>query len=422
MKNTPVRGVLPNVATEPVRAATYREVFAVGEFRALFAAHLLSVLGDQMARVALAVLVFDRTRSAGLTALAYALTFLPSLVAGPLLSGLADRYSRRTLMIITDIGRAVLVAGMTVPGLPLFWVCALLVAVQMLAAPFNAARAATVALVLTGDRYVVGSAVSNLSFQLAQLLGFAAGGLVVAGLGTSGALLADSATFVLSGLLIVFGVRARPVPNAETASSSWLADLGAGVRLVAGHPRLRSLVLLGCVSGCYIAAEGLAVPYTTAHQAGSVAAGLMLAANPAGDVVGIVLIRRLRPDLRLRLMGPLAVASCVPLLGFVFDPPVVVAVAVLALSGLASAYQVAANAAFVQAVPDGRRGQAFGLASTAMLVAQGLGILLAGAMAEVITPGMAIAALGLIGVAGAVLASAAWGRASGSTGEGVATH
>jgi hypothetical protein len=70
------------------RPASYREVFAVAEFRALFGAQLLSTLGDQLARVALAVLVFQRTSSPGLTTLTYALTYLPDLLAGPLLSGL----------------------------------------------------------------------------------------------------------------------------------------------------------------------------------------------------------------------------------------------------------------------------------------------------------------------------------------------
>ena len=104
--------------SEP-RPARYRDVFAVAEFRALFAAHLLSVIGDQFARVALTVLVFARTGSAALTALTYALTFLPAIVAGPLLSGLADRYPRRTVMVVADVARAALVAVMAVPGVPL---------------------------------------------------------------------------------------------------------------------------------------------------------------------------------------------------------------------------------------------------------------------------------------------------------------
>lgn len=81
------------------RRAGFLEVLAVREFRALWAAELLSITGDQLARVGLAVLVFARTSSASLTALTYALTFLPALLGGVLLGGLADRFPRRGVMI-----------------------------------------------------------------------------------------------------------------------------------------------------------------------------------------------------------------------------------------------------------------------------------------------------------------------------------
>src|SRR5829696_7981267 len=164
------------MAASAGRPATYGEVFAVAEFRALFAAQVLSVVGDQFARVALTVLVFDRTGSAGLAALAYALTFLPDVLGGPLLSGLADRYPRRTVMVVADLARAGLVALMALPGVPLWGLGALMVAVQLLNTPAGAARAATMPAILAGDRFVLGSAIHNTTVQLAQVLGFASGG------------------------------------------------------------------------------------------------------------------------------------------------------------------------------------------------------------------------------------------------------
>lgn len=73
--------------------AGFGEVLRVPEFRAMLLAELFSIVGDQLARVALALLVFQRTDSAALTALTYALTFVPSVLGGALLSGLADRYT-----------------------------------------------------------------------------------------------------------------------------------------------------------------------------------------------------------------------------------------------------------------------------------------------------------------------------------------
>jgi predicted MFS family arabinose efflux permease len=398
------------------RKTTYREVFAVGEYRALFAAQVLSVVGDQFARVALTVLVFERTGSAGLAALTYALTFLPDLLGGPLLSGLADRYPRRQVMIVSDLARAGLVALMAMPGVPFWTLCGLLAAVQLLNAPFGAARAATLPAVLDGDRFVLGSAIHNTTVQLAQVLGFATGGALVAWMGPSHAMLLDAATFVASAALVRLGVRARPLPagrpDERDAAGSWWASLRDGTRLVCLDRRLRSLVALACVAGFYITAEGLAVPYARQIGGGAVTAGLLLAAMPAGTAVGMLVLGRLvRPQTRLRLLGPMAVAACAPLTLCVFRPGLLVTFVLWAAAGAASAYHMAASAAFVLAVPDHGRGQAFGLAVTALRVAQGLGVLLAGLAAEHVSPDQVLAISGALGMLVAAKAGHAWAAA-----------
>jgi MFS family permease len=388
--------------------ARFRDVFAEPQFRALWVAQLLSVLGDQVARVALAVLVYTETASAGLTALTYALTFLPDLVAGPLLSGIADRAPRRATMVVSDLLRAGLLALMAVPGMPFWALCVLVVAGQLLAAPFAAARAAILPHVLHGERYVVASAVSGTTYQSGQVLGFALGGPLVALVGVPVALLADAATFVLSAVVLQLGVveqRATGEPDDRATG------LRAGARIVAGDRRLRTLVALACVSAFVVTIEGLAAPYAAALGGGPVAVGLLLAANPLGAALGIVLLARLVPPARRdRLLGPLAVLSCVPLVASALDPPLAGVVALWVASGLACAYQVPANAAFVAAVPDAHRGQAFGLAVTALRVTQGLGVLLAGVLAEATGPAIAVGVAGAVGVVVAVGCAAAWNR------------
>jgi hypothetical protein len=86
-------------------------------------------------------------------------------------------------------------------------------------------------------------------------------------------------------------------------------------------------------------------------------------------------------------------------------------VALWAASGLASAYHLPTSAAFVQAVPDSQRGQAFGVASTALKSSQGLGILLAGLIADQASPYDAIGVMGVAGACAALAAGAAWARA-----------
>lgn len=395
------------------QGGSYRAVFAVGEFRVLYVSQVLSVVGDQLSRVALSVLVFERTASAGLTALTYALTYLPDLVAGPLLSGLADLWPRRGLMVAADVARAALVPVMAVAGLPLWLVCGVLVVVQCCGAPHRAARSALLAEVLRGEAYATGLAASNSSVQVAQVAGFAVGGTVVAGWGVGPTLLVDAATFAASAVLVAVGLHARPRPSGGSRRGSWSAGLVAGSRLVWGVRRLRALVALACIAGFCTAAEGVLVPYSAQVGAGPVTAGLLLAAAPLGTAGGMLVLARFAgPALRLRLMGPLAVAAAAPLVLFAAEPGPVAAGVLLGLSGVASAYQLAANAAFVQAVPDAQRGQAFGLAVTALQIAQGLGIGLAGWVAEQAGPGRAIAVAGAAGVVAAAGAWRSWHRST----------
>src|SRR5260370_376503 len=111
----------------------------VSERRGLWLAFLLSVAGDQLALVALTVLVFDRTHSPLLTAATYAVSFLPWLLGGLALSGLADRLPRRLVMIACDLARAMLVATMALPGMPLWLLIALLFVMSLLHSPVRAA-------------------------------------------------------------------------------------------------------------------------------------------------------------------------------------------------------------------------------------------------------------------------------------------
>src|SRR5262249_58379092 len=65
--------------------ARYRDVLGVAEFRAIFAANVVSLLGSVVAAVALTVLVYQQTRSPALAASVMALSFVPYLIRGTLL-------------------------------------------------------------------------------------------------------------------------------------------------------------------------------------------------------------------------------------------------------------------------------------------------------------------------------------------------
>ncbi|MEO3801999.1 MFS transporter [Nonomuraea sp. B1E8] len=400
------------------RQVTYREVIAIKEFRALWYGQGLSLLGDQLAQVALAVLVYNRTQSALATAAVYALTYLPSIVGGPLLAGLADRFARRGVMLTCDLIRAALVAGMAVPGMPFWALCALVFLVVLLSAPFSAARAALLPEVLEGDMYVIGSALQNMTNQAVQMLGFAAGGAVIAAMGPYRALALDAATFLGSALILASGVHRRPAAHGEGGKPSMWTMTVAGARLVFGSKKLRTIVLLAWLCGFYILPEGLAAPYAATLHTGTlpipVITGLLMAAMPAGTVVGAFLFSRfVSPPRRLRLMGWMAMLSCAPLIVTALRPPLAVVLAAWVLSGIGGAYQLAANAAFVQNVPAERRAQAFGLVQSGLMAVQGIGILVGGFAAERLGPEPVVALAGVTGVVSAAVLAMVWTESRG---------
>jgi MFS family permease len=387
----------------------YAGVLRDRPFQALSLANFVSLAGDQIARVALSVLVYDRTASAALTGLTYALSYLPTVVGGPLLAGLADRRPRRRVMIGCDVLRAVLVLLMAVPSLPLAGLLGLLAVVTLCEAPFDAARGAMMPDVLPGERYAIGGAISQVVLQAAMVTGFAAGGALLL-LATPRELLAlDAATFVLSAILVrvvPFGTE-RSVPDLDAAANP-LGDMRLAGRLVFGNPRLRPLLLIAwSMSAAAVAPEALAVPYAREAGAGSGAVGLLLAASPIGNVLAGLVLARLPEHRRLALLWPLAVLAVAPLTLCLFDPPLPVVVVLVAVSGLGTAYHLVAMVRFVTLVAPQMRGRALGLAGTGLAVGQGLAVAAAGAVGDLLDPAITV---GLAGVAGLV-AALVWGPA-----------
>ncbi|HEV3067688.1 MAG TPA: MFS transporter [Streptosporangiaceae bacterium] len=384
--------------------ATFGAVFAVGEFRALWLAQVLSVAGDQLARVALTLLVFDRTHSALLAAVTFAASVVPAFFGGIALAGLADRFPRRRVMIACDLIRVALVAVMAVSGIPIAVLVVLLFLVTLVGAPFLSARAALYPDILTGDLYVLGTAVTLTTLQFAQVLGFAAGGAVVGFFGFRVSLLIDAATFALSALIIRIWVRhwpaARAVAEPESGTGGGLLE---GIKLVFSSPALRIPMLLGWLAAFYNTPEGVSAPLAAALGGGAVAVGFILAAPALGASVGAIAFSRfVAPPRRVRWMSPLAAAACGVLVLFVFDPPLPIALMVLALSGIFDCFQLAANASFVAATPARQRSQAFGIAQGGMSLGQGVAIVVAGAAAERFAPNLVIAASGAVGAVAAI--------------------
>lgn len=391
----------------------------MGEFRPLFGSYLLSTIGDELARVALTILVYQRTSSALLSAVTFAISYLPWLVGGPVLAALADRLPRHRVLITSDVIRAVLVTGMAVPRTPLPLLLGLLLLVSVCAPPFEAARSALMADVLEGDRYAVATSLTGITAQFSQLVGFVLGGALLTAFSPSAALLIDAATFAVSALWLGRGLSRRPAPAREDdprASRSIWGETGSGLRLIGRSPRLLSIVGLLWVAATFVnAPEGIAAPLAGQLGGTTSSIGPLLAAAPAGTAAGGLLVGRLcGPELRDRLLVPLAVlsllgvglAGLVPLWLGTGTATLVAVLALLFLAGVGGAFNIPLNVAFVQAVPSAYRGRAFGVAVAGLSGAQGLGVLLAGLGAEVLAPSTVVAlagGIGLVAVAGPLM-------------------
>jgi predicted MFS family arabinose efflux permease len=390
----------------------YRQVLAVGEFRAIFAAHVISFSGDVIAQLALAVLVFERTGSALGSSLTFALGFVPHLFGGTLLSSVADRFPVRRTLIFCDLASAGLVALMALPGLPIPLLLALLLPLGAIAPVFGGARAASLPDVLGGQGFALGRSLLRMVAQSSQVGGFALGGMLLAVLSPRPLLLLDAASFVASAVLLRVGTRERP-PRADKPAGSPAAaaavgaprrsvarDSLAGVRLALGSPTLRPLLLFSWLPPAFtIAPEALAAPYVARLGGSPTAVGLLLASAAAGSVAGMLAVGSwLSPSRRLRLMVPLATWAFVPLLCFVAYPGLIPAMVLLALSGLGWAYSIGLDQRLLDATPEHLRGRTLSLATSGLMLANGLGFAAAGAAAEFADPQAVVVASSLAGL------------------------
>ncbi|MFE2474739.1 MFS transporter [Streptomyces sp. NPDC059389] len=376
-------------------AAGYRSAFRVREFRPVFAAHLLSVLGIVVAEIALTVLVFRATGSPLMSALTFALGFLPYALGGTLLAGIADRRPARRVLVGCDLVCAACAAAMVLPGTPVAALLVLRCAMAFVAPLFQGTRNASLADILgSGDVYVLGRSLMRMVSQSAQLIGFGLGGLLLTVLAPRAAIALTAAGFLCSALLLRFGTAARPARAAAGRTSPL-----AGMRAVLGDRRLRALTLLFWLPPVFaIAPEALLVPYADGIGAGTAALGVMMCALPVGTIAGELWAGSvLGPRARSRLVAPLAAAGLLPLLVYAARPSVVAVLAALLLAGLAHAYTLGLDQWYVDAVPDGLRGRAMTLMSTGLMTLQGAGMALAGLAAEFLPVHVVVAGAGAVG-------------------------
>jgi predicted MFS family arabinose efflux permease len=393
------------------RPPSFRALFSIRPFSVLFGAEIQSLIGDQLARVALSTLVFERTGNAAATALTYAATYLPAIFGGFVLAGVGDRLPRLGVMIGCDVLRAVLFLIMGISGVPLGVMIGLLVVAVLFEPAFSAAQFAYLAATLSADDMASATGVRMSAMQAAQVAGFAVGGVIVAAVSPRGALLVDAATFAVSALAVSAVVRMRAPassPSRAAAAEATLVQVedrkrNAATWLWRDRPILLLVALISLV-GLFVVPEGLAVPYAHAIGHSTAVAGLLLASMPLGGAVGaLVIVRFVSSQRRPRIASMMVVMCGVPLIATALQPPWPVAFVAWFVSGVFAGYQVELISELGRRVPDDRRSGVMGVAGGCLTAAQGLAISAFGGLGELITPGIAIAAAGVVGIVAAAV-------------------
>jgi hypothetical protein len=387
------------VATEAPLRLTYRSALAAREFRALLAGQLVSVAGLSVASVALTILVYRQTGSPFLASLTFALSFLPYLLGGGLLSAVVDRFRPRGLVAGCDGASALLVGAIAVPGLPLPTLFALLLGSGTLASISGGARAALVRAAVSADAYVPARSLLRIASQLAQIGGNAGGGALLVFLSPSGALLVDAATLVFSAVTVRLAVTDHP-NTGEQGEQPLLKDSIRGAREVFRIGELRKLLLIGWIAPmCTVAPEAVAAPYVTGHHGSSAVVGWWLVALPIGLIAGdLAGVRLLTARQQKRLVGPSAAVGFVPYVAFVLDPSIALGMALLVLSGACGVYVLGLDARIRDAAPPDLFARTMTVSWSGQMAVQGLGFALAGAVAQALGAAAAVAIAGGFGL------------------------
>lgn len=398
-------------------------------FLVTYVAEAQSIFGDQLARVALSVLVYELTGSAPATAATYAATFLPAIAGGVILGRVGDRMSRRSVMVGCDVVRTICFAAIAVDPDNVALLIVLVVVAVTLGPAFSAAQLGLLANFLDLDEFTAGNAIRLVTSQAAQVAGFAAGGIVVAALGPGDALAINAVTFALSAVLLRLlipsgrnlaseqNVAARPGGPVTGATepgtgAAAAADGDRAERVFAGLWRdrtARPLVMSSLCIGFFVVPEGLAVPFADSVGASSGQAGLLLASGALGGAVGAAILVRLDAVARAGWANVMGVLCGMPL---VLSALLVmtpwgkwwVAAACWLLSGVCAAYVVQPTSLLMHAIPDTQRSRSVGVLSALLLGSQGVAVLVFGAVAAALNPS---AAVGIAGGVGVVITAAA---------------
>ena len=381
----------------------------VRDARALIGASAASQVGDWLYNAALLGYVYNATGSAGWVGAATICRLLPFVLLGPFGGLLADRYDRRTVLLVGDLARAglmVALAAIVMADGPVLAVIALTAAAS---AAGTAERPAAMALLprLVGEtRLGAANALLHTVQDLGIVVGPALGALLLLIGPPEGAFLANAGTFAASAFLISTMQR-RPSPARHRVDEGALAQLAHGVRTAWSTAFVVPLfIVVAMVELTYGAQTVQLVLYAEDRlDLGAGGYGYLLAAAGVGGVLSGVFNHRLASSTKLSTtvvgMGSL---FCATQLFYAGTDSLALALAVTLVGGIGVvSCEVVAETALARVVPSEVLGRVMGVYDALSVAAMVLGALLAPVLIEATTLRMSLLVLG----GGSVLLSVA---------------
>lgn len=359
---------------EAIRPVGYVELLRNNRaFRQLWLGQVVSQLGDWFNTIAIYTIILNLTGSGRDVGLMLVARFLPSFVFGPLSGVLADRFSRRSIMIVSDLLRAGVVLGfLIVRRADQLWIVYVLTVLQLgFSTFFEPAKTAAIPSIVSNRELVAANAISSVTWSVMLTLGAAIGGLITGWLGTDVAFVLDSLTYLLSAALIA-GVRLPRRPLREKGKLTIGRVLGVtdtieGARYVNHRPRVLALLLVkpawGLGGGILTLLAVFGERIFPVGNSAATGIGVLFAARGIGTAVGPIVARRIAGEGTKRMQTTIGVSFLIGGLGYIAfgsTPSFVVALIVLGLAHTGGSILWVFSTVMLQRdVEDGFRGRVF---------------------------------------------------------------
>ncbi|MGV8084015.1 MAG: MFS transporter [Coriobacteriia bacterium] len=267
----------------------------IPDYRRLWIGQIVSVVGDKINQIAMAMMVYSITGSMLHVGIMLGMVLLPAALFGLPAGVLVDRWDRRKAMIFADLSRMVVVAAIPAAvHFGVWWTYALAFLASAISLVFTPAKRALIPNLVSSRDLMASNSLDNASEAVAELVGLAIGGIAVTAIGYSWAFGIDAATFLISAFCIALIRYRQPVPVKRSAKTTISSDITEGLRTIWQHDVLREL------SGVYVLAAilgqaSIALCYSLAlerYQSGATGLALLDAAIAVGILIGSILVAR----------------------------------------------------------------------------------------------------------------------------------